>query len=244
LIRDVYTVAWKEWQEYARQDRTTRISPFRSLALVAAGGVFIGWQLDPDFGRSWLTVLLTTFLSIMFVTTVIPDSFAGERERHTLETLLASRLSDRAILLGKVAAAVSYGWAIAMAVLPLGIVAANLIHAGEGLPWFDPEVVAVAVVLSLLVGLLIAGIGVQLSLYAPTVRQAHQRLGFVMVAIFLTPAVVIPTVPAAWWERIDHWLQGVQVVRVAAIGFAALALVGVVLLLVAMHRFQRARLIL
>ena len=37
---------------------------------------------------------------------MIADGIPGERERHTLETLLASRLSDRSILLGKVMAAV------------------------------------------------------------------------------------------------------------------------------------------
>ena len=40
----------------------------------------------------------------------IGDAIAGERERHTLETLLASRMPDRAILLGKVIAIVLYAW--------------------------------------------------------------------------------------------------------------------------------------
>jgi len=243
MIRDVHAVAWKEWQEYVSQERSRRVGPLRGLAFVAAGGVFIGWQLDPDFGRSWLTVMLTTFLSIMFVTTVIPDSFAGERERHTLETLLASRLSDRAVLLGKVAAAVSYGWAIAMSVLPVGIVAANLIHGHEALPWLDAGVVGSAVALSLLGGLLIASVGVQLSLYAPTARQAHQRLGFVILGIFMTPAVLIPALPGGWLDALVEWLEAVGLVRVTLGALAGLAVASAVLLVVAMMRFHRGRLI-
>jgi ABC-2 type transport system permease protein len=243
MIRDLYTVAWKEWQEYVQQERTRRIGPLRGLLFVAAGGVFLGWQLDPDFGRSWLTVMLTTFLSIMFVATVIPDAFAGERERHTLETLLASRLPDRAILLGKVAAAASYGWAIALAVLPVGILAANLIHGAEGEPWLHPPVVLAAVALSLLGGLLIACIGVQVSMYAPTARQAHQRLGFIILGLFMTPAVVLPALPAAWLDELELWLNRVGLVRIAVGALGLLVLACVVLILVAMLRFHRARLV-
>jgi ABC-type Na+ efflux pump permease subunit len=50
---------------------------------------------------------------------MITDSIAGERERQTLETLLASRLPDRAILLGKVAAITLLGWLLlALGALP------------------------------------------------------------------------------------------------------------------------------
>jgi ABC-2 type transport system permease protein len=244
MIRDVATVCWKEWLEYVQQENARRSAPLRNLALVAAGGIFLGWQLDPDFGRSWLTVVLTAFLSIMFVTTVIPDAFAGERERHTLETLLASRLSDRAILLGKVAAAASYGWAIALAVLPMGIVAANLIHGADGMPWIFPWVVLTALGLSLLSGLTIAAVGVHLSLYAPTARQAHQRLGFVILGIFMTPAAVAPALPSEWRAAILEWLDAADLALVVAGVFAFLAAASVVLLVAALLRLHRARLIL
>lgn len=50
------------------------------------------------------------YFPLVLTLTMVADSFAGERERHALETLLASRLSDRAILLGEAAALTSYGW--------------------------------------------------------------------------------------------------------------------------------------
>jgi ABC-2 type transport system permease protein len=243
MIRDIYTVAWKEWQEYVQQERTRAIGPWKGLLFVALGGAFLGWQLDPDFGRSWLTIVLTTFMSIMFVTTVVPDSFAGERERHTLETLLASRLPDHAVLLGKVAAAVSYGWAISLAVLPVGILAANLIHGADGGPWIEPVVVLVAVVLSLLGGLLIAGIGVQISLYVPTARQAHQRLGWIILGLFMTPALVLPVLPAGALDLFADWVERIGPALFVAGALAVLVLADAVLLAVALWRFRRARLI-
>jgi ABC-2 type transport system permease protein len=243
MIADIYTVVWKEWKEYVQQERTRRVGPLRGLLMVAAGGVFLGWQIDPDFGRSALTVLLTSFLSIMFVTTVVPDAFAGERERHTLETLLASRLPDRAILLGKLIAAVSYGWAIALAVLPAGVVAANMIHGSYGMPWADPYILLASAATSLLAGLLIAAIGVLISMYIPTARQAHQRLGFVIMALFMTPAVVLPALPAAWMDHLVETVERWGAMRAAGVSLAFLALTGLVLIGVAAARFRRARLI-
>jgi ABC-2 type transport system permease protein len=128
MIRDVLTVAWKEWLEFLQPEPSRRFRPVKGLLFLLGGGLFVGWQMDPDFGRSWLTVFLVSFLAVMFVTGVIPDSIAGERERHTLETLLSTRLPDHSILLGKVLAAVSYGCGTGLAVLPVGIVSANLIH--------------------------------------------------------------------------------------------------------------------
>jgi ABC-2 type transport system permease protein len=245
MIGDIVTVAWKEWCEYLHQEGETRGGPLRGAVFVALGGAFIGWQMDPDFGRSWLTVVLTMFIAVMFVTTVIPDAFAGERERHTLETLLASRLPDRAILLGKVTAAVSYGAGIAAAVVPPGVLAANLIHGSEdGGPWFDPGMVAAAVVVAVLGGLLIAAIGVNISLYAPTTRHAHQRLGFVILALFLLPAATIPALPAGVRGRLVMWLDTADTTLLitGALGVLTVAAVGT--LAVALVRTHRTRLIL
>jgi ABC-2 type transport system permease protein len=243
MTRDIYTIAWKEWQEYLHQERGRRLGPLRGTVFVTLGGAFVGWQLDPDFGRSALTVVLTTLLSVMFVTTVVPDSFAGERERHTLETLLASRLPDRAIVLGKVAAATSYGWAISAAVLPVGIVFANLLHGSPGLPWFDGGILLASLGLSLLTGLLIAAIGVQLSLYAPTARQAHQRLGFVILGLFMTPALLIPALPEIWREALVENVDAVGLPAIAMVALVALMLLNLGLLTAALLRFHRARLI-
>ena len=73
--------------------------------MIAVFGVFLPLQNGASWVTSPITMVYWAWMPLMLVTGVIADSFAGERERHTLETLLASRLPDRAILLGKVAAA-------------------------------------------------------------------------------------------------------------------------------------------
>jgi ABC-2 type transport system permease protein len=243
VIQDLLTVARKEWLEFLQPEPTRGLRPVRGLLLIIGGGLFMGWQMDPDFGRSWLTVFLVGFLAVMFVTGVIPDSIAGERERHTLETLLATRLPDHAVLLGKVLAAVSYGCAMGFAVLPAGIVAANLIHGSGGLPWVRVEVIATAVSVAVLGGLLVAALGVLLSLYAPTARQANQRLGFSIMAIFFLPAVIIPVLPTTIRQWALERLETVGLAVVLGISLGVLGLTGVGLLLVALHRFRRSQLI-
>lgn len=54
--------------------------------------------------------------------TFIGDAIAGERERHTLETLLASRIGYRAILPGKLIVTVGYAWGMALVGLLLSLV--------------------------------------------------------------------------------------------------------------------------
>jgi len=68
------------------------------------------------------------WVPLFLVMGVIAYSFAGDRERHTLETLLASRLSNRAILLGKIAAAVGYALRVTLLSLAAGLVTVNVAH--------------------------------------------------------------------------------------------------------------------
>ena len=51
-----------------------------------------------------------------------------ERERHTLETLLSTRLSDHTILLGKIGATVSYAWGMTQIVLLIALVPVNIMN--------------------------------------------------------------------------------------------------------------------
>ena len=75
----------------------------------------------------------------------------GERDRHTLEILLARHLSDRSILLGKVVAAISYGWGLSMFCLMLGLITVNLVHGKGQFLIYSWEIGLATIVLSLLV---------------------------------------------------------------------------------------------
>jgi ABC-2 type transport system permease protein len=178
------------------------------------------------------------------VINVVADSFAGERERQTLETLLATRLSDRAILLGKLCAALGYGWGLTMLSLVLGVVTVNLAH-GEGALLMYPANVAMGtVLLSLLSSGLAAGAGVLVSLRASTVRQAQQSLGLVVTLLIFVPIFGVQALPAEWQSRLADWLTDVDITRAVLVVGSLLLALDVVMLAANLVRFQRDRLIL
>src|SRR5262249_380875 len=133
-------------------------------------------------GSGGLGVFFVGAMAMSTSLALVSDTIAGERERHTLETLLASPVSDGAILRGKLLAIVAYAWA--GAVLELGVIEVVSVAVGHGLP---ARSVALVATLSLLDAALAVGFGVQFSLRAPTVRLAARKVGqfsfFVVVPV-------------------------------------------------------------
>jgi ABC-2 type transport system permease protein len=242
VVGDIVTVARKEWTEYLLQGGGGR-SGLARLGIVSLIGVMLARQMGPQFGSSWKTALLSAYMAVTATLSVVPDSFAGERERHTLETLLASRLSDRSILLGKVAASVSYALLFSLVVLVIGLLTANL-GSGRGvLPRVRAEVMLGAVAASILVGSLMTGIGVLISLRAPTVKQAAQYMSWGFLLVVFVPLFGTRLVPSGLRSRIGPWLAELGATKAALVVAAAIALVDLLLLALALARFQRARLI-
>src|SRR5436309_9767960 len=103
MDRDIATVFWKEWKEIVLE-RASGGSGLRPLVMVGLVGIVVPLRVGAEryLGPQSLVGLIV--IALAAVLAVVPDAFAGERERHTLETLLASRLTDRAILFGKLAA--------------------------------------------------------------------------------------------------------------------------------------------
>ena len=155
-------------------------------------------------GRVWvespLSMVLWGWLAMLPVTAIIADAFAGERERHTLETLLASPLSEQAILFGKVAAAVSYAWLLALIMLLAGLITVNVVD-DNGLLLYPVEVVIGGGILGLLTATLSASIGVLVSLRAATVKQAAQQLVFASIALTWLPLFALSLLPMPLQER-------------------------------------------
>ncbi len=214
------------------------------LSLLPSVLIF-GILLPAQVGRVWvespLSMVLWGWLAMLPVTAIIADAFAGERERHTLETLLASPLSEQAILFGKVAAAVSYAWLLALIMLLAGLITVNVVD-GNGLLLYPVEVVIGGGILGLLTATLSASIGVLVSLRAATVKQAAQQLVFASIALTWLPLFALSLLPTPLQERFILLAKSGAVI-IFLWACILLFIVDFGLLMLAMARFKRSRLI-
>lgn len=244
MITDVLTIVWKEWKEVLLQRSGVRRGWLNVLLMVAVFGVFLPLQAGKDWVTSPIVLGSWAWVPIMLVANIIADSFAGERERHTLETLLASRLPDTAILLGKMLAAVAYAWGIALVSLVLGVITVNVAHWEGRLVMYPPHLIVGGVGISLLTAALAAGVGVLVSLRAATVRQAQQTLGVATLVVVWVPILAMGMLPQSWQVRISEALGAANSMGALLGAMLALAAVDVGLAAAARARFRRARLIL
>jgi len=239
MIGDMLTVIWKERKSLfvSRGSRLrAMVNLFIPVLLVA---IYIPWNEGPDWVSSPVA-LSALIVPVLLVGTTVPDAFAGERERHTLSTLLASRLPDRAVLFGKLAVAVGYGWLVTLLAILLGLVTVNVAH-GEGhVLLYSPTVAVVDVVLSFLVATFVAGVGILISLRSSTVQAAQQLL----MTILLIPPLVLAVIFSVFHRQMGNAIGGVDFMQAVLIAMGVLIALDVVLLLATMARFRRARLIL
>ena len=184
-MRDAIVVARKELKEYVAFAESKRGLAMQLIIFIGWLGVLVPLR-DPDLAKTpWLAV----FLPFIVTGGVVADSFAGERDRKTLETLLATRLPDRSIDAGKVLAAVVYAWTITMLVSAVSILVVNV----AGTHYVPSPVDALArALLAALLATMIANMGVCVSLRAKTVREAQQTLSLVFVLAPITLTFILP----------------------------------------------------
>jgi ABC-2 type transport system permease protein len=243
MIADILTVAGKELREMLMFGDSRGRSKLGLVVLVLIFGVVIPLQNGREWVTSPLSAMIWAWMPYMWVYSVVADSFAGERERHTLEALLATRLSDRAILFGKLLAALAYGFTLTWAILLVSLVTVNVAVSGGGLLLFSPSMTLGALVFSILISGLSASIGVLVSLRAGSVRQAQQWMSFGMLLLFL-PLMLIQFIPKAWLNSIGNMLSNADPLQIAVWVAVGLLVLQFVLLVVAMRLFQRSKLIL
>jgi ABC-2 type transport system permease protein len=237
-------MVWKEWQEFRDQLLSLRRGGLSALILALILGVVAPVQLGPEWVESKLIIAYWPFLAATMVSSLIADSVAGERERHTLETLLASRLADSAIVIGKIIAAVLYGLGFAVANLLIGLVAVNIAHRESGPILFGAQQFIVTIVLTILASLLMAGIGVFISLRASTVKQAQQAFGIAIIVLTMGPLLLFNALDYEMRAALIRRLTSLGETRVELYVIAALTVASVIVIGAALARFKRGKLVL
>lgn len=243
MFADIYTVLWKETKELFLQRPTQRSGAMRLLIMLGVFGVFLPLQVGAEWVNSPITLLAWAWVPYLLVSGVTADLFAGERERHTLETLLASRLPDTGILIGKMCAALIYGWGFTLACLPVGLITINIAFGQGKLLFFSTGLGLGILLTTFLVSLLAASLGVLVSLRAASVRQAQQTLSMAMYALFI-PMIALQFLPESIQNWGASWIMQADWQQITIAALSTLLVIDLGLLTWAKVRFQRARMIL
>jgi ABC-2 type transport system permease protein len=235
-MSDLLTMMWKESKDmlFQRGWKSWLLPVF----LVGILGVYLPLQS----GLQWLelspiAVAVILWIPFSVIIGFIGDAIAGERERHTLETLLASRISDRAILLGKVIVTVGYTWGMALVGLLLGLVLVNLVNEHGNWTFYHPfDLFLEVLVLSLLCCVLGTSAGVLISLRSATVRQAQQILSVVTLVLIFAGVSALQALPA-------NVISSLSYSQFLLLAIAVIAMLDAILLGLSLVSFQRSRLI-
>ncbi len=235
-MSDIWTMIWKESKDLIFQGGwKSLIRPFFVIG-------FMGIYLPLQVGTAWISLtpiymLLLLWVPFFVVISYIGDAIAGERERHTLETLLASRMPDRAILLGKIMATVLYAWGMGVFSLLLGLILVDLLRTQGNWMFYPLDLFVDALILILLASVLATTAGVLVSLRASTVRQAQQILSIGTIAFVFGVTFVLRAIPANVLSSLTYQQFLLYVILV-------LAVLDAILLGLSFMSFRRSRLIL
>src|SRR6266852_8007829 len=174
-MSDIWTIIWKESKDVIFQGGWRSL--IRPLFVVGIMGIYLPLQFGPQWvNLTPIGMVLLLWVPFFVIISFIGDAIAGERERHTLETLLASRIPDRSILLGKIVATVLYAWGMGVLSGLLGLVLVDLFRTQGNWRFYPLYLFVDAPVFILLASVLGASAGVLISLRVSTVRQAQQIL--------------------------------------------------------------------
>jgi ABC-2 type transport system permease protein len=236
FMSDLYTVMWKEtrsWLRYQGSKSRTILTLVSPLFIT----IYMPWETGTDWTEGYLSLILAFVVPTMIAGLTVPDSFAGEKERNTLPTLLTSRLPDRAILFGKMLFGILMGWTAGLLMLVISLIAANISYS-EGFLFYSPSVLGAYLGFSLLMATMTTGAGVLISMRSKTAQEASQLL----ISLLLMPPVLLG-LAGTMLLRQGNFLENVDGALILLIAAAVLLVATGVLLWAAMRRFQRSRLV-
>ena len=248
MLTDIWTVCLREWQELLYQRNKIWKTSLSELFSLATFGIFFPLPVGNSGEDTSATLSLWYMVPSILLMIKVPDSFAGERERHTLPTLLATRLSDRAIVLGKISAAVAYGWTAAVVASLFAFIRVNVVDFKNAPVFFPLNSYLFGLGLSLLTAILMATLGILVSLRAKTVKQATQGLLFYYLAVGCIPLIVLLItfflLPETINENLRSVLKETSSTTFAFIGLSCFAILDLLLIAFTFKRFKRNKLIL
>ncbi|MFQ3663497.1 MAG: stage II sporulation protein M [Chloroflexaceae bacterium] len=188
-------------------------------ALVVAAGWALGFVANEEvLGRLVpFVALLVGFVPASFALITAIESFVGERERNSLEALLAMPLHDRQLYTGKLLAALVVPLAGSLAAMGMFLTLMRLAHPALYAAGMTPEVLAqITLMLTAICVVMVAG---------AVVISTHT--GSVRAATLLASGVLLPTAVAVQLQALLFIARRYDVLwyMLAAMALVALALI-------------------
>jgi ABC-2 type transport system permease protein len=183
MLSDVGAVVWREWIEWKRQYGSRRMAWIISIGMLVLFGLILPLQFSQGWFQHEQALYAWVTLPVLLLLRSMGDTFAGERERHTLETLLATRLPNAALYLGKMLVPAGYTWLFTQLVMLVALIPLHFLNAGSSWKMYSSTMLAAGGWISLLSSLYAATAGIFLSLRSPTVDSANQSM-FLFLILF------------------------------------------------------------
>jgi ABC-2 type transport system permease protein len=177
---DAMAVLRKELIETFGDRHSMRGALLQALITVSITGVLVPGLQPALFARPETVMMLYVIFPSTLAATMSADAFAGERERRTLETLLATPLAERSIFIGKSAAAIMFVMAVSITSLAAGFITSSARGFVDGRPSID---LILGVAGGALAGsLLISAATIAVSMRVAVARSA-QQLGSILTFV-------------------------------------------------------------
>ena len=190
---DALAILEKEIRELAGVRDNRRANGIQVLFGGVMAGVLVPLS-HPDIWDRWVPTIVVYYaaLAAMFAAALAADTFAGERERRTLETLMTTPATELDILLGKAGAVVIFG--ATAGILPWII--SLVIAAGRGIPLGPAVPLSGACLwLSASASFLLGTIAIGVSLQTTSARAAQQVSPVLCLLVFAGGSFL--------WQAID-----------------------------------------
>lgn len=238
MMMDSIIVTRKELYEVLSGGANARRQKINLIVFTVIFGVFFPQRFGVEWVSTSVGLISLAWLSIFLSSTIVINSVAGERERHTLETLLASRLTDRAILNGKIMAGMIYAMGFAVVITVISLLSVNLLYWDGSIILFNAVALIFFALFVLVLSFLVGNIAVLISIKADSVRQAQQYFTFALFALFI-PGFGLQFVPSHVSDAAFAKLASVSLTFVAIVLMLVILALDVVFYRINRKRFTR-----
>lgn len=230
MIREAVIVVRKELAEMVGDWHSFYGALVQAAIILITCGIIVPSDkpiIWADPGR--LALLYVMFPGIL-AATFSADAFAGERERKTLETLLATPISEVGIFTGKLTASILLSAIGSSLAITAGLISATI--SGGHAPPVTAASVALLLGGAVAFAALTAGLASHISMRVPVARTAQQMSSMLSLVIVAVIGFVLDRVHlAVTWETLPRILGAVAMFGVAiavagALGLSRVALFG------------------